>query len=70
MTRKVTLFKYENIATGEMYYGYRQKDALTKEIEGSVYMEVTPSITRPKQMWVKMDALRVAGEITFDKPRA
>lgn len=67
--RKVTLSKYENIATGEIYFGYRIKDALKKEIEGVVYMEVTASITRPKQMWVKLDALREVGDVTFDKPR-
>jgi hypothetical protein len=69
MARKVTLTKYENMATGEIYFGYRAKDALIKVIEGVEYMEVTPSILRPKQMWVKLDSLRVAGDVTFDKPK-
>lgn len=69
MARKVTLTKYENITTGEVFYGYRIKDAMKKDIEGVTYMEVTPSITRPKQMWIKLDSLREIGEITFDKPR-
>jgi len=69
MARKVTLTKYENLTTHEIFFGFRTKDALIKNIDGVDYMEVTPSITRPKQMWVKLDSLAVIGDITFDKPR-
>lgn len=65
----VTLEKYENIATGDVYYGYPIKDAMKKEIDGVTYIEVTNSITRPKLSYIKLDNLRRIGEISFEKPR-
>lgn len=66
--RQVTLIRYENISSGNIYFGFKKKDALLKEIDGETYMEVTPSTIRPKASWVKMDNLREIGLITFDKP--
>lgn len=70
MARKAlaTLDKYENIATQDIYYGYPADKAMKKEIDGIVYMEVTNSVTRPKQFYIKEDNLRKIGEITFTKP--
>jgi hypothetical protein len=67
--KKITLTRYESIITGDIYYGFREKDAMIKEIEDVKYIEVTPSIVKPEQMWVKLDSLKVNGEITFDRPR-
>lgn len=67
MRKKIaTLDKYENIATGDIYYGYPLKDAMKKDIEGVTYIEMTNSVTRPKMVYVKMDNLRRIGEITFE----
>ena len=30
--RMVTLIRYENISSGNVYFGYKKKDALLKEI--------------------------------------
>lgn len=63
---KVTLMKYENVTNGEVYFGYRVKDALIKEIDGIKYIEVVDTLTRPKQIWVKLDALKLIGDVMFD----
>jgi hypothetical protein len=66
--RQVTLIRYENISSGNIFFGFKKKDALLKEIDGETYMEVTPSTIRPKPHWVRIDNLREIGLITFDKP--
>lgn len=65
---KVTLTKYENQKTGVVFYGYRFKDAMKKEIDGEQYMEVTSSVVKPKMHWVRVDNLKEVGKITFDVP--
>lgn len=65
---QVTLTRYENTIDGNVYYGFRKKDALIKTIDGVTYMEVTPSTVRPVARWVKIDNLKEIGIITFDKP--
>lgn len=63
--KKVVLIKYENIATGDIYFGYPIKDAVTKDIDGIIYLEVTDSLTKPKQRFVKMDNIRKIGEVNY-----
>ncbi len=65
--RLVTLEKYENIATGDIYYGYPVKEASTKLIDGITYIEVTSSITKPKISFIKLDNLRRIGQTTFER---
>ena len=66
--RQVTLVTYENTKSGITYYGYRVKDAMKKDIDGEVYMEVTSSVSKPKLHWVKLEHLEDVGLITFDLP--
>lgn len=65
---KATLIKYENLTTGAIFYGYSREDAMKKEIDGEVYMEVTSSLTRPKISWVKMEQLQKKESVTFELP--
>jgi hypothetical protein len=64
--RKVTLEKYEVVATKDVYYGYPAKDAVIKEIDGDQYIEVIDSIVHPKVSYIKLNNLSRIGDITFD----
>ena len=66
--KTATLFKYENLATGAVFYGYSREDAMKKEIDGEMYMEVTSSLTRPKISWVRMEQLQKKESVTFELP--
>ena len=66
---QTTLEKYEVIATGEIYYGYHLKEAMTKDIDGVKYVELTNSLSRPKQFFLRADSLKHIGHITFDTPK-
>ena len=58
MSKRVKIQKYENLVTGDVYYGYPLDECLTKEIEGQKYIEVVTSLQHPKQLWIKADSIK------------
>lgn len=60
--RQVMLHKYQCKNYGLIFYGYPFSEAMEKTIDGVVYVEVTPSLTRPKSVWVVKDSLDFVGK--------
>jgi hypothetical protein len=60
------LVKYENVATGDVFYGYPIQEAVRKEIDGVTYIEITDSITKPKMAFVKLENLKKVGTVSVE----
>ena len=57
------LVKYQNVITGDAYYGYRLNEATVKEIDGVKFIEVTTDISKVAPMWVKLESVKCVGEV-------
>lgn len=68
MSKTVELYEWKCTGSGDTYYGYPPAEAMTKTIDNELYIEVTPSLTKPKVMWMKQDSLTFYKKVDFNVP--